>query len=199
MDADQFAESLAGLLPTGHAWPRDPGSVLMAVIRSEAAELAQHTADVHAAVRQWQPHTTVARLAEWEASCGLPDTCMGPNQTEAQRRQVLLRVLRGPELPESDSSAAAPAVIQTAAAELGFDVDVHYNTPLRVGLARAGSRLGALNGVLHVVVNAASSPLRAGLARVGDRLVNRTLPEADLACHLERLVPARFSINIVYD
>ena len=126
-----------------------------------------------------------------------------PNDT-ARREAEFTRVaddgqLRGPELPESDSSAAAPAVIQTAAAELGFDVDVHYNTPLRVGLARAGSRLGALNGVLHVVVNAASSPLRAGLARVGDRLVNRTLPEADLACHLERLVPARFSINIVYD
>lgn len=198
MSVDKFAESLAGLLPQGHAWPRDPGSVLMAVIRSDAADLAQHTDDVHAMVKQWQPHTTVARLAEWEASCGLPDTCMGPNQTEAERRSSLLRTLRPPDLPFDDSCPAAPAVIEAACASIGFPVSARYNTPLRVGM-RVGDTLGALDGRFYVLVTNANLPMRVGSGRVGDRLVERGLPEANLNCFLERLVPGRFSINTIFE
>jgi uncharacterized protein YmfQ (DUF2313 family) len=198
MDADQFAESLAGLLPIGHAWPRDPGSVLMAVIRSEAAELAQHTADVHAAVRQWQPRTSVARLAEWEASCGLPDACIGSNQTESQRRQVLLGVLRGPDLPGIDSSPAAPDVLQQLCANIGYRVKVTYSAPMRVTRDRVGRRLGKLDGRLNVFVDTSSVPLRVGVGRVAQRLVNRDLPGSDLGCYLQRIVPARYSVNIVF-
>lgn len=197
MSVDKFAESLAGLLPQGHAWPRDPGSVLMAVIRSEAADLAQHTDDVHAMVRQWQPLTTVARLAEWESSCSLPDLCLGNAQTETRRRQVLLRRLRGPDLPLADSSSCAPRVIESACQEVGFDVEVAYNTPFRVG-SPVGGDLGDLDGRLYVFVASSSLPLRVGLGRAGDRLVARDLPEADLTCFLEPLVPARFSINPIF-
>ena len=55
-NADQFYESLQGLLPQGFAWPRHPDSTWMRLLRSEAAELAQHTEDAHAMVRQWQGH-----------------------------------------------------------------------------------------------------------------------------------------------
>lgn len=199
MSVDKFTESLAGLLPQGHAWPRDPGSTLMAVVRSKAAQLAQHTDDVHAMVRQWQPATTVARLAEWEASCGLPDACMGPAQSEAERRASLLRTLRPPELPFSDSSPAAPAVIEAACAAIGFTVTVSYNRPFRVGVSRVGSRLGALDGRLYVFVANTSRPMRVGQARVGERLVERDLPTANLQCFIERLVPARFSINTIFE
>ena len=197
MSLDKFSESLAGLLPQGHAWPRDPGSVLMAVIRSEAADLAQHTEDVHAMVRQWQPHTTVARLAEWESACGLPERCQAGDRTEAQRRQALLRTLRGPVLPLSDSSPAAPQVIADACADIGFEVDVTYNTPMRVGRS-VGSSLGALDGRLYVLVSSRSEPMRAGIGRAGGRLVDRDLPPTDLTCFLERFVPARYSINPVF-
>lgn len=197
MSVEQFTESLAGLLPTGHAWPRDPGSTLMAVVRSKAAQLAQHTDDVHAMVRQWQPATTVARLAEWEASCGLPDLCLGTSQTEAQRRQNLLRTLRGPVLTLVDSSSAAPSVIEAACSEIGFDVSVVYNKPMRVG-QRVGRRLGDLDGRLYVFVASRSQPMRAGVGRVGDRLVERDLPPANLTCFLERFIPARYSINPIY-
>lgn len=197
MSVEQFTESLAGLLPQGHAWPRTAGSVLMSMVRAEAAQHAQLTADVHAMVRQWQPASTVARLAEWEASCGLPDLCLGAVQTEAQRRQVLLRTLRGPVLPLDNSSPAAPAVIEAACREIGFEVRVVYNKPARVG-SRVGSRLGDLDGRLYVFVSSRSQPARVGVARVGDRLVERDLPPANLTCFLERFVPARYSINPIY-
>lgn len=197
MDIDRFAESLAGLLPQGYAWPRATNAVLMSVVRAQAAQHAQFTAEVHAMVRQWQPATTVARLAEWEASCGLPDLCLGNVQTEAQRRQVLLRTLRGPVLPLADSSPAAPAVIQAACREIGFEVTLAYNTPMRIG-ERVGTRLGALDGRLYVFVASRSQPMRGGVGRVGDRLVERNLPPANLTCFLERLIPARYSINPIY-
>lgn len=198
INADQFYESLQGLLPQGFAWPRHPDSVWMRLIRSEAEQLAQHTDDVYAMVRQWQPHTTVARLAEWEDSCGLPDKCLGPNQSEAERRQTLLSTLRGLELPLADSSFAAPQVIEAECARLGYDVTVRYNWPMRVG-GPVGAELGGLNGQLYIIVSASSEPMRVGLARVGDRLVDRDLPAADLLCVLERLVPARFAINLEFD
>ena len=197
-DVDQFYESLQGLLPQGFAWPRHPDSVWMRLLRSEAEQLAQHTDDVHAMVRQWQPHTTVARLAEWEESCGLPDACLGPDQSESQRRQTLLSTLRGPLLPFDDSSLAAPGVIQDACAALGYDVTVRYNWPMRVGDV-SGGELGALSGQLHVIVSVTSAPMRVGLGRAGDLLVDRDLPGADIQCALARIVPARFSINVVFE
>lgn len=197
-DVDQFYESLQGLLPQGFAWPRHPDSTWMRLLRSEAEQLAQHTDDIHAMVRQWQPNTTVARLAEWEDACGLPDRCLGPNQSEGQRRQTLLTTLRGLDLPFDDSSFAAPQVIKAECARLGYHVTVRYNWPMRVGGA-VGSELGDLDGQLYVIVTATSEPMRVGLARVGDRLVDRDLPGADLLCVLERLVPARFAINLEFD
>jgi uncharacterized protein YmfQ (DUF2313 family) len=197
MSESQFHESLSGLLPQGYAWPRNPDSVLMRVVASEAAELSEHTEAVHAMATQWQPHATVARLAEWEEACGLPDQCLGTAQTEEQRRVSLLRTLRGPALPLADSSPAAPAVIEAACAELGYNaVTVRYNTPFRCGM-RAGRRLGALDGRLYITAAVVSAPLRCGM-RVGRRLVTRIGAGPELACYLARVVPARYSINIIY-
>lgn len=182
MNADQFTESLAGLLPQGYAWPRAAESVLMGVVRGKASEIAQLTADAHALVSQWQPHSTMARLSEWESSCGLPDACLGSSQTEAQRRAALLRTLRGPVLPLSDSSATAPTVIEAVCAEVGFDATVRYNKPFRVGREHIGERLGLLNGKLYVTVTS-----------------HHEAVQADLLCYLQRSVPARFSINIIFE
>lgn len=196
MSADQFIESLSGLLPQGYAWPRDPGSVLMAVIRSEAAELSAHTEAVHAAVRQWQPSTTVARLAEWEASCGLPDACF-PSAAVSTRRASLLRTLRGHALPLADSSPAAPGAIAQICADVGYPgATVAYNKPLRAG-QRVGRRLGALDGQLYITVPAQSRPMRAG-QRAGQRLVVRNVADADLHCYLLRVLPARYSPNVTF-
>ena len=71
---EKFFQALAALLPTGFAWPRDAGSTLMRVIRALAGTFSEHHDFTTEAVRQWQPATTVNRLAEWEAATGLPDS-----------------------------------------------------------------------------------------------------------------------------
>lgn len=197
---DKFTESLSGLLPTGYAWPREVGSVLMSVLGGVAEAFVEHHANVHAVVDQWQPHTTVARLAEWEVSTGLPDPCFGTDQSVALRHKNLLMRLRPLDLPYEDSSPAAPGVIADMCAELGYaGVTVSYNLPFRVGRNRVGDRLGALDGVLNVRVPTTSTPFRVGVNRVGDRLIERVGIGPELACYLNRELPARFQINVIFD
>jgi len=195
---EKFLQALSYLLPTGFAWPRDPDSTLMRMLRGVAGSFDELHRYTEECVRQWQPATTVTRLAEWEEATDLPDTCFGVDQSEATRRKLLLARLRGPELAYTDSSPAAPGAIAAICATLGYTVTVAYNTPFRVGLNRVGDRLGALDGILYVRVAVTSEPFRVGLNRVGDRLVLLAQDLAPLECYLKRIVPARYQINVSY-
>lgn len=194
----KFFQARCRLLPTGFAWPRDPLSTLMAVIRG----IAGHWAEVHdtitETVRQWQPATTVNRLAEWEEATGLPDACFGLDQDMALRRRLLLSRLRGPTLPYIDSSPCSPGAIEAICASLGYTATVKYNTPFRVGVNRVGDRLGALKGRLWITVTLTTEPFRVGVNRVGDRLRIGTLNGGELACYLRRIIPARFEVNVIF-
>lgn len=195
---DKFLQALASLLPTGFAWPRDPNSTLMRVLRGLAgafAELHNWTTEV---VRQWQPATTVNRLTEWEEATGLPDACFGLDQSAALRRQLLLARLRPLVLPYVDSSPASPGSLEAICLALGYVATVRYNTPFRVGRNRVGDRLGALNGRLWITVTLTTEPFRVGRNRVGDRLRLGTLNGGELACYLKRIVPARYELNVIF-
>lgn len=193
---EKFLQALAYLLPTGFAWPRDPDSTLMRVLRGMAGAFDELHRYILECVRQWQPHTAVNRLAEWEEATGLPDPCFGPDQTPALRRSLLLARLRSLELAYTDSSPAATGSIEAMCAALGYTVTVFYNVPFRVGRNHVGERLGALDGVLYVKVSVAATPFRVGANRVGDRLVQPAQDLAPLECYLKRIVPARYAINV---
>lgn len=196
---DKFWQSLAALLPTGYAWPRDPSSTLMRVIRALALALHELHSFSRLTALQWLPHQTTTRLLEWEETTGLPDACFGPNQTEALRRQLLLARLRGPVLKYFDSSPAAPAAIVAIAAWLGYSATVQYNTPFRAGVNRVGQRLGALDGKLYITITLQSTFFRAGVSRVGDRLLQGPLNGGELACYLRRYIPARYEPIFVFN
>lgn len=194
---DKFAQALAYLLPSGFAWPRDPNSVLMRVLRGLAASFAELHLWSQLTVRHWQPISTT-RLAEWEAACGLPDTCLGADQSEALRRSLLLARLRGPHLAYADSSPAALQGLEDILTGLGFAVRLRYNTPFRAGRNRVGERLGALNGILYVVMLGQANYFRVGQSRVGSPLASYPQDVGALLCYLNRLIPARFSIQFVF-
>lgn len=193
----RFAQALQQLLPTGFAWPRSPRSVLARVLCGIAAAFDELHRFVLATARQWQPHNTTLRLREWEEACGLPDACLGPEQTEGDRRRALLARLRGVQLPYVDSSPAALGVIRGVCAELGYEVQrAAYNTPLRAGVGQVGQRLGQLDGRLYVTVNTAARPMRAG-DPVGSRLIVGGRDLWPLYCYLRRVVPARYEIIVL--
>lgn len=194
---DKFWQSLAALLPTGYAWPRNPDSTLMRVVKALAGGFDELHRFIRMTAFQWQPHQAVTRLAEWEECTGLPDACFGTSQSVALRRKLLLGRLRGPTLSYTDSSPASPGALQGICAWLGYQAVVQYNTPFRCGM-RAGRRLGALDGKLWITVALQSTAFRVGGSRAGERLLQGTLNGGELACYLQRVAPARYSVNVIF-
>lgn len=196
---DKLLQAFVQLLPTGFAWPRHPDSVLMRWLLGLASAHAELLVFIRAAIAQWIPHSTTLRLREWEAACGLPDECFGPEQTEAARRAVLLSKMRGLQLPYADSSPAAPGVLEAICLEIGYTVRVVYNTPFRVGRNEVGDRLGALDGQLYVFAKTAVEPFRVGVNEVGDRLVATEADLWPLLCFLRKVAPARYEVVALYE
>ncbi|ACR32496.1 putative phage tail protein [Burkholderia glumae] len=196
---DKFWQALVHLLPPGFAFPRAPGSVVMRWLKAWAAVLREHHDWAKSAVRQWIPHRTCSRLEEWEEALGLPDPCFAGERDEEQRRTNMLARLRGDvDLAYDDSSAESPAAITAYLARYGYQVEVWYSTPFRVGRNRVGDRLGALNGVLNVKVLYLCQPFRVGRNRVGQRLRICSQDGTEIECLLARIAPARFQINVIY-
>ena len=118
--------------------------------------------------------------------------------TRALRRQLLLGRLRGPVLAYDNASPASPAAIVAICAALGYVATVVYNTPFRCGVNRVGDRLGALDGKLYVTVTLQSKAFRVGVSRVGERLLEGQLNGGELACYLQRVLPARYQLNVIF-
>lgn len=192
---DKFWQALAQLLPTGFAWPRDPGSTLMRVMRALAGALHELHEFTLLTANQWQPHQTVTRLAEWEEATGLPDACFGTDQSEDLRRRLLLLRLRGADLPFEDSSPAAPAVIEALCASFGYPATVAYNTPMRIG-QRVGRHLGRLDGRLYITLTLPGGRFRVGQSFVGERLIDGATG-SELVGLLDRVLPARYQLNFL--
>ena len=118
--------------------------------------------------------------------------------TRDLRRQLLLSRLRGPVLAYTNSSPASPHAIVAICAGLGYVATVSYNLPFRCGVNRVGDRLGALDGRLYVTVTLQSKAFRVGVSRVGQRLLEGQLNGGELACYLQRVIPARFQLNVIF-
>lgn len=118
--------------------------------------------------------------------------------TRTLRRKLLLSRLRGPVLAYSNSSPACTGAIVAICAGLGYVATVAYNTPFRCGVNRVGDRLGALDGKLYVTVTLQSNAFRVGVSRVGQRLLEGQLNGGELACYLQRVIPARFQLNMIF-
>ena len=118
--------------------------------------------------------------------------------TRTLRRKLLLSRLRGPVLAYSNSSPACTGAIVAICAGLGYVASVAYNLPFRCGVNRVGDRLGALDGKLYVTVTLQSKAFRVGTSRVGQRLLEGQLNGGELACYLQRVIPARFQLNMIF-
>ena len=194
----RYRASLSRLMPRGFAWPKRKGTGQGAWLDALASELNEFENYTYRAIEQWWPHQTCTRVTEWAAATGLPDNCF-PNSDEiALRTQMLARLQGVANLPYDDSTPAAPAYIEALCAAIGYNVEVWYNTPFRVGRNRVGDRLGALDGQLNVRVVRVCEPFRVGIHRVGRRLIECTQDSQDLICYLKRIVPARYAIRTIF-
>jgi uncharacterized protein YmfQ (DUF2313 family) len=76
VSAAAYAAQLAALLPTGRAWPRDDGSVLMQLVAAMADELARIDGRASDLFEEGDPRTALELLSDWEGVAGLPDACV---------------------------------------------------------------------------------------------------------------------------
>ena len=111
-----YAASIAGLLPQGDAWPREPGSALAKLGDWMGAELARVDGRVADLLREADPRLTLELLSAWEAEFGLPDPCMPLTATIAQRRAALLARMTERFSPTPASFIALAAMFGDAVA-----------------------------------------------------------------------------------
>ncbi len=87
--ADDYLSQLQALLPPGPAWTRDAEATLTKLLNAWADELARVDGRAAQLIDETDPRTTTELLADWERVAGLPDPCVGADQTTVQRRAAL--------------------------------------------------------------------------------------------------------------
>jgi uncharacterized protein YmfQ (DUF2313 family) len=146
---DDFLAAIQGLLPSGRAWPRDPDTVMTAVLDGWARAYNRVNARQANLLIDAFPLSTVELLPEWEATLGLPDPCLGPAPTVQQRQaQVLSRF--------TDPGGQSIGRLTAVAASLGYTVAITEYAPFRAGISRCGDAITGtiyfVTGVVHVAI-----------------------------------------------
>jgi uncharacterized protein YmfQ (DUF2313 family) len=114
---EDFHQAMLRLLPRGPVWRTDPTSNLSALLLGLAPTYTRSTTSAAQLLIDTNPATTQNLLAEWEASLGLPDPCMGVNPP-LEQRQAAVRAKFG-----ARGSLSVPFIIAMAAT-LGFTITI---------------------------------------------------------------------------
>ena len=190
--ASDYARAMSNLLPRGYAWPREPDTALMALMRALAPTYERNNAAAAALIVDIFPATTSTLLPEWEATLGLPDACTPPNPSTEQRvRAVVVKFIGG--------GGQSAAYFISVAAALGIEVTVTNFGVARADYSVAGdpdnseawAHTWAINAPLTTVQYAL-----AGLASAGDPLA--TWGNAELECRLNAIKPAQGILLFFY-
>lgn len=114
---DDFLVALQSLLPRGRAWPRDADAKLTLLLRGFAkAQAEAHARQIDLLIDAF-PARTEELIAEWEASLGLPDPCIGPQALISERQgQIVARL--------TNSGGQSIAYYQDLAVSLGGSITV---------------------------------------------------------------------------
>lgn len=127
-----YAEALAALLPRGRAWPRDPDTVLMQLLRGLAETwgiLDSRAADL--LERESDPRAAMEILADWERAWGLPDPCVAEPLTIADRQRALVAKMT------TEGGQSRPFFLDLAAS-LGYQIRITEYAPFMAGVSACG-------------------------------------------------------------
>ena len=88
--AASYLKMVLSLLPSGIAWPKDPGFVTHSVAQVLAEELARNDSRIRALLEEADPRTTLEMIEDWERVLGLPNECTPEGQTLQARRNAIV-------------------------------------------------------------------------------------------------------------
>lgn len=92
----EAASQLASNIPDGRAWQSKnlEGTNVYALISACAAEFREIQKQIETLAREFDVRLTDQLLPDWEASCGLPEECVGQFGTLVDRRNAVILRLR---------------------------------------------------------------------------------------------------------
>lgn len=117
---EAYREQLFGLLPTGRAWPRGPGTVLYKLLDASAERFADIDRRAVGLLDELLVSRTFDLLPEWEADLGLPDSCsvLG-SSVQVRRAAALHKQVSKPDMsPEAYREIARSFGVEIAIDEL---------------------------------------------------------------------------------
>jgi uncharacterized protein YmfQ (DUF2313 family) len=129
---DDYAAQFIEDLPTGQAWPREPGSILVnactglnqywGYVDERAGDLLEFESD---------PRKTTELLPDWERAWGLPDPCFPPTISLEDRRIMLVfkMTLLGEQSRE---------FFQRISAWVGYPITIGELAPYMCGVSEVG-------------------------------------------------------------
>ncbi|GCL64301.1 tail protein [Rubrivivax pictus] len=189
---DEYRDALAGLLPTGAAWPRDPASALLQLVRSFAAELERLDMRAAQLLAETDPATTTELLPDWERVVGLPDPCVTTGQTVAERRQALEGRL-------TSVGGQSRRFFIELAARLGYSITIDEFASAAAATAAGISFTGdgwAHTWRVNIPTTVAVTPFRVGAGAVGEPL--RVWSNEVIECQFNRYKPAHTRVLFAY-
>ena len=88
-----YLQMLKNLLPRGDIWDVQKGSTLDNLFHAHAYELTRLDGETYRFIKEMNPQYSIEALSDWERVLGLPDACLGNEQTIHMRRLMVLRKL----------------------------------------------------------------------------------------------------------
>lgn len=92
----EATRQLASAMPDGRAWQAKtlPGTGVYAVVSACAAEFREIQKQIEILAAEFNVRLTDQLLPDWEASCGLPEECIGQMASLEDRRNAVIIRLR---------------------------------------------------------------------------------------------------------
>lgn len=185
--AAAFRQAMHALLPTGRIWPREEGTVQVAVLGGLAPVYERSATDAGALLGNAFPTTALGLLPEWESTLGLE-----AGATMQQRRGAVLAQLIGV------GGQSVPTITAYAAA-MGITIAITQYAPARAGFARAGDSAQGAAWAYHWRVNGPAGRMtfaRAGRTATGEPVVE--WGDLSLEIFLRRIAAAHTTVSFAY-
>jgi uncharacterized protein YmfQ (DUF2313 family) len=131
--AAEYAQAFNSLLPTGPAWPRQPGTILQDVVSGQT-QIWGDVVEVLAALlltQESDPRSTITLLPDWERAFGLPDPCLDEGLTISNRQAALVNKM-------TLLGAQDRAFFIAEAAAIGYTIAIREFSPFMCGVSRCG-------------------------------------------------------------
>lgn len=102
---EEATRQLASTIPDGRAWQAKsiPSTNMYAVVSACAAEFREIQIQIETLASEFDINLSDQLLPDWEASCGLPEECLGQMASlEDRRNAVILRLRKIPFVTKQD-------------------------------------------------------------------------------------------------